>query len=53
MTLEEALDEQTFVNHDEAIAEVEDHHVPVQEFYADLGVHRVYRARDVLVWLGY
>lgn len=53
MSLEEALDEQVFVSHADAIAEVEEHHVSVEEFYADLGVHREYRSRDVLVWLGY
>ena len=37
----------------EAVREIEQHQLPVDEFFADVGDKEIYRGADVLIWLGY
>lgn len=53
MSLEEALQEGIKVSRSEAIAEIEDHGLPIEDFFAEVGDKPEYSTREVLNWLGY
>ena len=51
MDYEEAM--KATITRAEAIREIEDHQLPVDEFFAEVGDRETYRGADVLIWLGY
>ncbi|MBX8493139.1 hypothetical protein K5D42_25040 [Pseudomonas cichorii] len=53
MTLDEAMDEETIVTRADADRECRKHSLDPSEMFAELGDYSEYKARDVLLWLGY
>lgn len=53
LTLEEIMEEDVTVTQKQAMKEVNKHGVAWEEFTKDNGVHDVYSAQKVLLWLGY
>lgn len=53
MTHDQAMDEKTMVTREDAERECRKHKLDPSEMFEELGDHPEYKARDVLVWLGY
>ncbi|MBF7144971.1 MULTISPECIES: hypothetical protein [Pseudomonas] len=53
MTHDEAMDEDTVVTRQAAERECRSHGCSVEEMHCELGDQSEYKAKDVLLWLGY
>lgn len=53
MNFDDAMDEETEVSRTEAIRECKRHDHDPADMFAALGDHPEYKARDILIWLGY
>ena len=53
MTFDDAMDEETTVTRQDAELECRRHSCDVADMVVALGDHPQYRARDLLIWLGY
>lgn len=53
MTFEEAMEDDAEVSKSQALAECTRHNLETCEMLAALGDRPVYKAKEVLLWLGY